>query len=42
LFAVKFGYKREYVKELIESIRFNIENGQTPAEAMVRVSRLLV
>ena len=42
LFAVKFGYKRENVKELIESIRFNIENGQTSAEAMVRVSRLLV
>ncbi len=42
LFAVKFGYKREFVKELIESIRFNIENGQTHKEAMVRVSRLLV
>jgi len=42
LFAVKFGYKREYVKELIESIRFNIENGQTPQEAMTRVARLLV
>ena len=42
LFAIKFGYKRENIKELIESIRFNIENGQTPVEAMVRVSRLLV
>src|SRR6218665_3180572 len=41
LFAVKFGYRREFIQELIESIRFNIENGQTPKEAMRRVLRLL-
>lgn len=41
LFAIKFGYRREFIQELIESIRFNIENGQTPKEAMRRVLRLL-
>lgn len=41
IFAVKFGYKREYIKELIETIQGNIENGQSHDEAMKRSARLI-
>jgi uncharacterized tellurite resistance protein B-like protein len=38
LFAIKFGYNKERVKELIETVRLNIENGNGHEEAMKRVS----
>ena len=41
LFAVKFGYKREIIKELVESIRINIQNNQTSSETMKRLSLLI-
>jgi uncharacterized tellurite resistance protein B-like protein len=41
IFAVKFGYNREYIKELIETIQGNIENGQSHVEAMKRAARLI-
>jgi uncharacterized tellurite resistance protein B-like protein len=41
IFAVKFGYNREYIKELIETIQGNIENGQSHLEAMKRAARLI-
>ncbi len=41
LFAVKFGYSKEHAEELVESIVYNIINGQKPKEAMNRVARLL-
>lgn len=41
LFAGKFGYKKENHKELIESIRLNIENKQSHDETMKRVERML-
>jgi uncharacterized tellurite resistance protein B-like protein len=41
LFAIKFGYKREQVRELIETIRANIEHGQNHDETMKRVDWLL-
>jgi uncharacterized tellurite resistance protein B-like protein len=41
LFAVRFGYPREKIKELIESIRFNIENKQTAEEAFKRLTFLI-
>ena len=41
LFAIKFGYKREVTKELIESIRLNIKNGIGPDEASKRVKMLM-
>lgn len=41
IFAVKFGYKREYIKELIETIQGNIEHGQGHDETMKRAARLL-
>jgi hypothetical protein len=42
IFAVKFGYKRELVNELVATIQGNIENGQNAQEAMKRSARLLV
>lgn len=42
IFAVKFGYKRELVNELVATIQANIENGQNVQEAMKRSARLLV
>ncbi len=42
IFAVKFGYKRELVNELVSTIQSNIENGQNVEEAMKRSARLLV
>jgi uncharacterized tellurite resistance protein B-like protein len=41
LFAVKFGYPREKVKDLIDAIRLNIENGQDHNETMLRVKLML-
>jgi uncharacterized tellurite resistance protein B-like protein len=41
LFAIKFGYKREYISELIDSVRNNILHGQKADETMKRVSRLI-
>ncbi len=41
LFAVKFGYQREKVRDIIEAIRQNIQNGQSHNEAMKRLSLLL-
>ena len=41
IFAVKFGYKREVVNELVSTIQSNIENGQSAEEAMKRSARLL-
>jgi uncharacterized tellurite resistance protein B-like protein len=41
LFAVKFGYKREIIRELIDSIRMNIQNNQTHDETMKRVDMFL-
>jgi uncharacterized tellurite resistance protein B-like protein len=40
LFAVRFGYEREKIKELIESIQLNIKNGQSHEEAMKRLTFL--
>ena len=41
LFAVKFGYKRERIRELIDTIRSNIQNGQDHDETMKRVEWML-
>ena len=41
LFAIKFGYKREKVRELIDTIRNNIQNGQSHDETMKRVEWML-
>jgi uncharacterized tellurite resistance protein B-like protein len=41
LFANKFGYQREKVRELVETIRSNIQNGQTHDETMKRVDWML-
>lgn len=41
LFAIKFGYPRNKVKELIESIQQNISNGQTTEEAFKRLAFVL-
>jgi uncharacterized tellurite resistance protein B-like protein len=40
LFAIKFGYQREKIRELIDSIQLNIKNGQSHEEAMKRLSFL--
>lgn len=41
LFAIKFGYPRMNVKELIDTIRLNIQHGQTHDETMKRVAMLI-
>ena len=41
LYAVKFGYNRDRVKELIEATRLNIENKQSHDETMKRVEWML-
>jgi uncharacterized tellurite resistance protein B-like protein len=41
LFAVKFGYKRERVRELVDTIRSNIKNKQGHDETMKRVEWML-
>ena len=41
LFAIKFGYQRAHVDELLDTVRLNIKNGQSYLETMKRVERLL-
>ncbi len=41
LFAVKFGYRRESIKELIDTIKSNIQNGQGHDETMKRAELML-
>jgi uncharacterized tellurite resistance protein B-like protein len=41
LFAIKFGYKREIARELIDAIRQNIKNGSTPDETLKRVQMMI-
>lgn len=41
LFAVKFGYKRERIGELINIIKSNIQNNQSHEEAMKRAAMFL-
>lgn len=41
LFAIKFGYKREIARELIDVIRQNIKNGSTPEETMKRAQLMI-
>ena len=41
LFAIKFGYPRINVKELIDTIRSNIQHDQGHDETMKRVSMLI-
>lgn len=41
LFAIKFGYPRMNVKELIDTVRSNIQHGQTPEETLKRVQMLI-
>lgn len=41
LFAIKFGYARERVKELVETMRLNILNGHSVDEAYRRAALLL-
>lgn len=41
VFAMKFGYKREIARELVDAIRQNIKNGSTPDEAMKRVQIMI-
>lgn len=41
LFAIKFGYPRMNVKELIDTVRSNIQHGQTTEETRKRVQMLI-
>ena len=41
LFAIRFGYSREKAKELIETVKSNIQNGQAHDETMKRVEWML-
>ena len=41
LFAIKFGYSRVHVDELLDTVRLNIKNGQSYDETMKRVERML-
>jgi uncharacterized tellurite resistance protein B-like protein len=41
LLALKFGYKREIARELVEVIRQNIKNGSTADEAMKRAQMMI-
>lgn len=41
LFAIKFGYNRANVDELLDAIRLNIKNGQGYDETMKRVEPML-
>lgn len=41
LFAIKFGYPRMNVKELIDTVRSNIQHGQTSEETLKRVQMLI-
>jgi uncharacterized tellurite resistance protein B-like protein len=41
LFAIKFGYERKHVKELLDLIRANIKNGSTVDETRKRASMII-
>lgn len=41
LFAIKFGYPKEKVDDLIEAIQGNIKHGQDAEETMKRVTLML-
>ena len=41
LYAIKFGYPRERVKELIDTIKGNIQNGQGVEETMKRAAIMI-
>ncbi|MFZ6012809.1 MAG: hypothetical protein ACOYXT_20860 [Bacteroidota bacterium] len=41
LFAVKFGYPRDNIKSIIESVRLNIQHGNDSREAMKRVAMII-
>jgi hypothetical protein len=41
IFAIKFGYAREKSKEIIDTVRSNIKNGQNPEETMRRLEWML-
>jgi len=41
IFAIKFGYKRDQITELVETIQSNIEHGQGHEETMKRAVRLI-
>jgi uncharacterized tellurite resistance protein B-like protein len=41
LFAVKFGYPKNSIKELINTIKSNIQNGQTADETLKRASMFI-
>jgi uncharacterized tellurite resistance protein B-like protein len=41
LFAIKFGYKQEVAKDLVNAISENIKNGNTADEAMKRTQMLM-
>ena len=41
LFAIRFGYPKEKVDELVAVIQSNIKNNQTPDETMKRVELLV-
>ncbi|NJN42711.1 MAG: hypothetical protein HC811_11230 [Flammeovirgaceae bacterium] len=41
LFVSKFGYQRERAKELVDSVRINIQNGQNHDETLKRVEWLI-
>ncbi len=42
LFAIKFGYDRDKVPELIDSIKSNIQNGQSVSETMKRLEWMII
>jgi len=41
LFAIKFGYSKGKIEELINSIQHNISNGQSASEALKRLAFLI-
>jgi len=41
LFAIKFGYPKNKVEEIIQVIHLNIKNRQTPQETMKRVEMMI-
>lgn len=41
LFAIKFGYKQEVARELVDVISENIKNGSTADEAMKRAQLMI-
>ena len=41
LFAIKFGYQRTHINDLLDAVRLNIKNGQSQDETMKRVEFML-